>query len=68
MKRQPDHVFSFFLAELGTTGSIDGTERMVIKGKYIQKDVERLLRKYISEFSVQALAHFSNYVRFQVNM
>lgn len=47
MKRQPDHVFSFFLAELGTTGSIDGTERMVIKGKYIQKDVERLLRKYI---------------------
>jgi translation initiation factor 2 subunit 2 len=50
MKRKPDHVYAFFLAELGTTGSIDGSGRFVIKGKYIAKDIERLLRKYISEY------------------
>jgi len=50
MKRKPDHVQAFFLAELGTTGSIDGSGRFVIKGKYDQKDIERMLRKYISEY------------------
>ena len=41
---------SFFLAELGTTGSIDGSERFLIRGKYPPKYVENLLRKYITEY------------------
>lgn len=50
MKRDPDHVFRFFLAELGTTGSIDGNGRFMIKGKFVPKYVESLLRKYIGEY------------------
>jgi hypothetical protein len=30
---------AFFLAELGTTGSIDGSERFLIRGKYPPKCV-----------------------------
>ena len=38
---------AFFLAELGTTGSIDGSERFLIRGKYPPKCVlaERALRR-----------------------
>ena len=32
MKRNTEHVQSFFLNELGTTGSVDGNERLLIKG------------------------------------
>lgn len=48
MKRSTEHVLSFFLAELGTTGSIDGSERLVMRGKYQPKYIESLLRKYIT--------------------
>ncbi len=50
MKRDPDHVFRFFLAELGTTGSIDGNMRFLIKGKFVPKTIESLLKKYIAEY------------------
>ena len=50
MHRNPEHVFQFFMAELGTEGSIDGTQRLVIRGKYVPKYIESLLRKYIVEY------------------
>ncbi|CAM9319899.1 unnamed protein product [Ectocarpus sp. 12 AP-2014] len=50
MKRQPEHVFSFVVAELGTEGSIDGNQRLVLRGKYVPKYIESLLRKYIVEY------------------
>lgn len=37
MHRNPDHVFAFMLAELGTEGSIDGSQRLVIRGKFVAK-------------------------------
>merc|ERR1712157_653242 len=37
-------------AELGTEGSIDGNQRLVIRGKYVPKYIESLLRKYILEY------------------
>lgn len=50
MKRDPDHVFRYFLAELGTTGSIDGSDRFLMKGKFVPKYIESLLKKYINEY------------------
>mmetsp|Transcript_23337 Transcript_23337/g.32823 ORF Transcript_23337/g.32823 Transcript_23337/m.32823 type:complete len:243 (-) Transcript_23337:191-919(-) len=50
MQRSPEHVFKFFMAELGTEGSIDGNKRLVIRGKYVPKYIESLLRKYIVEY------------------
>ena len=50
MQRPPNHVFQFFMAELGTEGSIDGNQRLVIRGKYVPKYIESLLRKYIVSY------------------
>ena len=50
MQRPADHVFQFFMAELGTEGSIDGNQRLVIRGKYVPKYIESLLRKYVVEY------------------
>jgi translation initiation factor 2 subunit 2 len=50
MSRHPDHVFQFFMAELGTEGSIDGNKQLIIRGKFAAKYIESLLRKYILEY------------------
>jgi translation initiation factor 2 subunit 2 len=50
MERSSDHVFQFFMAELGTEGSIDGNQRLVIRGKFVPKYLESLLRKYVVEY------------------
>lgn len=50
MKRTDEHVTSYLFAELGTSGSVDGTRRLVIKGRFQQKQIENVLRKYIMEY------------------
>lgn len=50
MKRQDEHVTQFLFAELGTSGSVDGSKRLVIRGKFQQKQLENVLRRYIREF------------------
>lgn len=50
MKREPEHVFRFFLAEFGTTGSIDGSQRFLLKGKFTPKSFQTLLKKYIAQY------------------
>jgi translation initiation factor 2 subunit 2 len=47
MKRTDEHVTAYLFAELGTTGSVDGSRRLVIKGKFQQKQIENVLRTYI---------------------
>ena len=47
MTRQPDHVVAFVLAEVGSTGSIDGSGRLVIRGRFQPKHIENILRNYI---------------------
>jgi translation initiation factor 2 subunit 2 len=37
MNRPHEHVFQFMMAELGTEGSIDGNQRLVIRGKFVPK-------------------------------
>lgn len=49
MKRTDEHVTAYLFAELGTNGSTDGSRRLVIKGRFQQKQIENVVRKYISE-------------------
>ena len=60
MQRSPEHVFQFFMAELGTEGSIDGNQRLVIRGKYVPKYIESLLRKYIVEYVTCSMCRSPN--------
>ena len=50
VKRNPEHVVQFMFAELGTSGSVDGSSRLVIKGRFQAKQLENVLRRYIMEY------------------
>ncbi|EMF13979.1 eIF-5_eIF-2B-domain-containing protein [Sphaerulina musiva SO2202] len=50
MKRTDEHVTQYLFAELGTSGSVDGSRRLVIKGRFQQKQIENVLRRYIVEY------------------
>ena len=50
MNRGTDHVQSFYLAELDTTGAIDGDGNFVIKGRYNNKHIEGIMGKYITQY------------------
>ncbi|KAM0053101.1 putative translation initiation factor IF2/IF5 [Helianthus debilis subsp. tardiflorus] len=52
MHRQPDHVMTFLLAELGTSGSLDGQQRLVVKGRFAPKNFEGILRRYVNEYVI----------------
>jgi translation initiation factor 2 subunit 2 len=54
MKRSEEHVTSYLFAELGTTGSIDGSKRLVIRGRFQQKQIENVLRNYIKGSSLSS--------------
>jgi translation initiation factor 2 subunit 2 len=58
MKRSDEHVTQFLFAELGTSGSVDGSKRLVIKGRFQQKQIENVLRRYIGLRS-SSLSSFS---------
>uniref|UniRef100_A0A6U0TVU4 Translation initiation factor IF2/IF5 domain-containing protein n=1 Tax=Pinguiococcus pyrenoidosus TaxID=172671 RepID=A0A6U0TVU4_9STRA len=48
--RSSDHVFQFFLAELGTEGSIDLQGRLMLRGRFMSKSIESLLKRYVQEY------------------
>lgn len=61
MKRPSDHVVSFVLTEFGTEGSVAGSAtsraegagadgQLILKGRYLPKHLESVLRKYIKEY------------------
>lgn len=50
LHRNPEHLIQFLFAELGTSGSIDGEKRLVLRGKFQSKQMESVLRRYIIEY------------------
>jgi translation initiation factor 2 subunit 2 len=50
MRRSPEHVMSFITTELGAECSLDASQRLVIKGRFLLKHAESVLRSYIREY------------------
>jgi translation initiation factor 2 subunit 2 len=50
LNRPTDHLFQFIIAELGTEGSIGGENQVLLKGRYNNKHVESLLKKYVHDY------------------
>lgn len=50
LHRLPKHLLDFLMAELGTSGSVDGNSQLIIKGRFQQKQIENVLRRYIKEY------------------
>ena len=57
MNRSIDHVNAFMLAEMGTTGSIDASNRMVIKGRFPPKAIEQIIRRHVVADGTLPLPH-----------
>ncbi|KAI6182046.1 EIF2B-5 domain-containing protein [Aphelenchoides bicaudatus] len=60
LKRDSKHVLNFLLAELGTTGSTDANQCLIVKGRFQQKHFESVLRKYIKEYVTCHTCHSSD--------
>ncbi|KAG7813229.1 hypothetical protein KL921_000775 [Ogataea angusta] len=52
LQRNPEHLIQYLFAELGTSGSIDGEKRLIIKGRFQAKNIESVLRRYIQEYVI----------------
>lgn len=52
LQRNPSHLIQYLFAELGTSGSIDGEQRLIIKGRFQAKNIEGVLRRYIQEYVI----------------
>jgi len=50
LHRQPEHVMTFFLAEVNSTGAVDGNGRLVFRGRLEQKHVEKIVKGYVKEY------------------
>jgi translation initiation factor 2 subunit 2 len=50
LRRTSEHLSRFVFVELGTDGSIVGDQQLVLKGRYLSKHIEHLLRKYMNEY------------------
>jgi len=50
LRRQPVHLNSFINAELGTVGTVDGSNQLILKGRFQQKHIENVIRRYIKEY------------------
>lgn len=50
LHRQSKHLLAFIFAELGTSGSVDGNNQLIIRGRFNQKQIENVLRRYIKEY------------------
>ncbi|KAH7615872.1 hypothetical protein Ndes2526B_g09183 [Nannochloris sp. 'desiccata'] len=50
MNRNPEHLQQYILAELGTSGSLDGQQRLIMKGRFLPKAFEGCLRRYMNEY------------------
>ncbi|KAL6294779.1 hypothetical protein ACE6H2_002921 [Prunus campanulata] len=48
MRREPNHVMTFLLTELGTSGSLDGQQRLVVKGRFAPDNFQGILRRYVN--------------------
>lgn len=50
LNRSHEHVKSFFLTEMNTTGNLDGDKNLIVKGRWRPRQVQSLLVKYINDY------------------
>ena len=52
MHRSHEHVTQYLMAELGTSGTLDGQNRLIIKGRFLPKVFEGVLRHYFIDYVI----------------
>lgn len=52
LNRPKDHVMKFILAELAASGSLDSTNRLILRGKFFANHIQPLIQKYSIKYVV----------------
>ncbi|RZC51361.1 hypothetical protein C5167_019777 [Papaver somniferum] len=50
MHKEPEHVMKFLLTQMGTTGYLDGRQRLIVSGRFESNNFEGILKTYINDF------------------
>jgi translation initiation factor 2 subunit 2 len=50
LNRPTDHMYNFILSELGVEGSLGGESQFLMRGKFNNKHIESLLKKYVHDY------------------
>lgn len=50
LRRPKQHVYDYIMSELGTEGNEDKEQRLLIRGRFTQKQIESLLRRYVINY------------------
>lgn len=50
LNRTVEHFIQFLLSELGTTGSLDSQNALIIRGRFQQKQIEAVLKRYVQDY------------------
>lgn len=50
LNRKSDHLLLYIFAELGTTGNQDASGGLILKGKFVNKAMEKVLKAYCKEY------------------
>jgi len=50
LRRDPEHVMAFVIAETASTASIDGSHSLVIRGAFKPTQIETIVRSYVAEY------------------
>ena len=49
-RRNSEHIYHYMTTELGSECSIDGMQRLVIKGRFVPKYIDSLMKNYIQAY------------------
>lgn len=52
IKRSNEHVSSFFITELTTSGSMDSACQLILNGRFKQNDIQTLVKQYVNEYVI----------------
>jgi len=50
LNRDKDHLMQFFTSELCVNASIDGNDRLIIRGKYSPSQIQKIATNYITQY------------------
>jgi translation initiation factor 2 subunit 2 len=60
IKRNTDHIFQYMTAELCTECSINGTNQLIIKGRFVPTYIDSIMKKYIQRYVYCSSCHSLN--------
>ena len=62
LNRQPDHVLLYVATELNTDAVLGAEQELILKGSFMPKDIEKIIKTYIGMYYIYIYIYIVNYV------